>query len=162
MKNVASLIKWTFPERFLMLLCLSQSPKRPLQPARSKNNQKIKQTNKIYGLRKGQEVKIHKKEILPESNTQEPEQRWVPPQKRPLSLLTCLLNLQMKWAKKKCKISPETSLVQKSNNVNHQIIKSFTRYTKSNSKQIFFIQIPVPKLMNTMGGSPLLISLRET
>ena len=42
--------------------------------------------------------------------------------------------------------------VQKRNNANNQIINSFIKYTESNPRQIFFIQIPVLELMKYNGG----------
>ena len=45
-----------------------------------RENQMIRQMNNIYIIRKERGVKIHKKEILPEPNTQEPERWWVSPQ----------------------------------------------------------------------------------
>ena len=66
----------------------------------------------------------------------------------------------MDGCKKIYKIYPGINLVQKNSNTNQQILNTIEESVISYKN--LFIQIPVPKLMNYNGGSPLLNSLRET
>ena len=51
----------------------------PPSTCQARENQMVRQMNEIYRIRKGHEAELIKKEILPEPDTQEPEQWRVSP-----------------------------------------------------------------------------------